>query len=193
MEKSQCSSCRQKNNNKKNNKQELKNYRPISLLTVSGKIFERFLYDSMFTFFTKNSLTSQNQTRFKPGGSCTKQLLPIRHQISKSFDDSHEVLSVCLDIPKGFDKLWRQGLISKLKQNGGLGNVLSTLRGPGREWHVIACAQAHKRHILFSRAIIARLNFVEIIFRRAMIAHLGLLKDKIAGEKYSFQIKSNLL
>ena len=60
MEKSQCSSCRQKNNNKKNNKQELKNYRPISLLTVSGKIFERFLYDSMFTFFTKNSLTSQN-------------------------------------------------------------------------------------------------------------------------------------
>ena len=35
---------------KKNNKQELKNYRPISLLPVSGKIFERLLYNSMFKF-----------------------------------------------------------------------------------------------------------------------------------------------
>ena len=46
---------------KKNNKQELKKYRPISLLPVSGKIFERLLYDTMFKFFTKNNLISQNQ------------------------------------------------------------------------------------------------------------------------------------
>ena len=43
---------------KKNNKQDLKNYRPISLLPVSGKIFERLLYDSMFKFFTENNLIS---------------------------------------------------------------------------------------------------------------------------------------
>ena len=56
---------------KKNNKQELKNYRPISLLPVSGKIFERLLYSSMFKFFTDNNLISQNQSGFKPGDSCT--------------------------------------------------------------------------------------------------------------------------
>ena len=56
---------------KKNNKQELKNYRPISLLPVSGKIFERLLYNSMFKFFTDNNLISQNQSGFKPGDSCT--------------------------------------------------------------------------------------------------------------------------
>ena len=80
---------------KKNNKQELKNYRPISLLPVSGKIFERLLYDSMFKFFTENNLISQNQSGFKPGDSCTNQLLSITHQIYKSFDDGHEVLSAC--------------------------------------------------------------------------------------------------
>ena len=56
---------------KKNNKQELKNYRPISLLPVSGKILERLLYNSMFNFFTDNNLISQNQSGFKPGDSCT--------------------------------------------------------------------------------------------------------------------------
>ena len=39
---------------KKNNKQKLKNHRPISLLPVSGKIFERLLYDCMFKSFTEN-------------------------------------------------------------------------------------------------------------------------------------------
>ena len=69
----------------------LKNYRPISLLPVSGKIFERLLYDSMFKFFTENNLILQNRSGFKPGDSCTNQLLSITHQIYKSFDDGHEV------------------------------------------------------------------------------------------------------
>ena len=76
---------------KKNNKQEVKNNRTISLLPVSSKIFERLLYDSMFKFFTEDSLISQNQLGFKPGDSCTDQLLSVKHQIYKSFDDSHEV------------------------------------------------------------------------------------------------------
>ena len=66
---------------KKNNKQDLKDYRPISLLPVSDKMFERLLYDSVFKFFTENNLISQNQSGFKPGDFCTNQLLSITHQI----------------------------------------------------------------------------------------------------------------
>ena len=57
--------------------QDLNNYRPISLLPVSSKIFERSLYGSMFKFFTEDNLISQNQSGFKPGDSCTNQLLSI--------------------------------------------------------------------------------------------------------------------
>ena len=112
---------------KKNNKQELKNYRPISLLPVSSKIFQRLLFDSMFKFFTENDLISLNQSGFKPGDSCVNQLLSITHPIFKSLDNGHEVRSVFLDMSKAFDKVWHKSLIFKLKQNGVSGNLLSTL------------------------------------------------------------------
>ena len=83
-------------------KQELKNYCPICLLPVSSKILKRLLYDNMFKFFTENDLISQNQSGFKPGDSCTNQLLSITHKIYKSFDDGHEVRSVFLDMSKAF-------------------------------------------------------------------------------------------
>ena len=51
---------------KKGNKQSLENYRPISLLPICGTIFERLLYNEMFTFFTENDLISSNQLGFRP-------------------------------------------------------------------------------------------------------------------------------
>ena len=89
---------------KKDNKQELKNYRPISLLAVSGKIFDRLLCDGIFKLFAENSLISQNESGFKPGDSCTNQLLSVTHQIYKAFDYGHEIRSVFLDMSKAFDK-----------------------------------------------------------------------------------------
>ena len=106
---------------KKNNKQELKNYRPISLLPVSSKIFERLLCDSMFKFFTENNLISLNQSRFKPVDSGVNQLLSITHQIFKSLDNGHEIRSVFLDMSKAFDKVWHEGLIFKLKKKRYIG------------------------------------------------------------------------
>ena len=40
---------------KKGDKQTIKNYRPVSLLPICGKLFERLLYDTMFNFFSKNN------------------------------------------------------------------------------------------------------------------------------------------
>ena len=112
---------------KKGDKQLLKNYRPISLLPIIGKIFERLLYNQMFEIFIGNDLISQNQSGFKPGDSCINQLLAITHEIYKSFDACVDVRAVFLDIAKAFDKVQHQGLLYKLKQNGISGNLLETL------------------------------------------------------------------
>ena len=81
----------------------------------------------MFEFFSKNHLISHNQSEFKPGDSCIKQLLSITHEIYKSFDDGLDVRGVFLDISKAFDEAWQKGLLSKLKQNGISDNLLATV------------------------------------------------------------------
>ena len=48
---------------KKGNKQILKNYRPTSILPITGKILERLLDDTMFEFFTENNLILDSQSK----------------------------------------------------------------------------------------------------------------------------------
>ena len=67
----------------------------------------------MLKYFLDNNLVSPKHSGFKPGDSCINQLLSITHDIFTSFDNGLE-----LDISKAFDKVWQDGLIYKLKQNG---------------------------------------------------------------------------
>ena len=112
---------------KKGDKQTLENYRPVSLLPICGKILEGLMFNEMFNFFIENKLISLNQSSFKPGDSCINQLLSITHEIYESFDVGLEVRSVFLDISKAFDKVWHDGIIYKLTQNGISGNLLNLL------------------------------------------------------------------
>ena len=85
------------------------------------------MFNEIFNFFIENKLISSNQSGFKPGDSCINQLLSITHEIYKSFDVRLEVRSVFLDISKAFDKVWHDGIIYKLTQNGISGNLLNLL------------------------------------------------------------------
>ena len=62
---------------KKGDKQLSENYRPISLLPILGKVFEKNLY---------NNMLCENQSGFQPSDSCEYQLLSIVHEIYASFD-----------------------------------------------------------------------------------------------------------
>ena len=93
---------------KKEDKQILKNYRPVSLLLICAKIFERIIYSRIFEYFIENNLITENQSAFKPRDSCINQLLSIKHDIYESLDDGFEVKGVFLDISKVFDKVWHE-------------------------------------------------------------------------------------
>ena len=72
-------------------------------------------------------MISPNQSGFRPGDSCVNQLLAITYDIYKSFDEGLEVRGVFLDISKAFDKVWHEGLLLKLNQNGISVNLLKLL------------------------------------------------------------------
>ena len=105
---------------KKNDKQLVENYRPISLLPIFGKIFEKIIFDRLYNFLLQEELLNPNQSGFCPFDSCVNQLVAITHEIFKAFDcnPSLEVRSVFLDISKVFDKVWHEGLLYKLKSMG---------------------------------------------------------------------------
>ena len=103
---------------KKCDKRNIKNYQPVSLLSICSKIFERVIFKEMFINFSANKVICKNQSGFQPGDSCINQLLSITHEILRSFDYAWEVRSVSLDISKAFDKVWHEELIFKLKRNG---------------------------------------------------------------------------
>ena len=111
---------------KKGDKQFIKNYRPISLLPIRGKILEKIIFNNLYSYLHTNNLLTKNQSGFRPGDSTTNQLLYLLDEIHQAFDStkSFEVRAVFLDISKAFDKVWHDGLIFKLQQNGISGNIL---------------------------------------------------------------------
>ena len=81
----------------------------------------------MFGFFIENDLISQYHSGFKPGNSRINQLLSITRELYQPSNEGFDVCSVFLNISKAFDKVWHDGIIFKLKQNGISGNLFKSV------------------------------------------------------------------
>jgi len=80
------------------------NYRPVSLLCVASKVFERIVFKYVFNYFKDNFIINNYQSGFQTGRSTVTQLLELYHQFCQAVDNHQEVRVVFLDIHKAFDK-----------------------------------------------------------------------------------------
>ena len=105
-------------------------YRPISLLPICAKIFEKLMFDAIYEFLCENQLLTPSQSGFRPGDSTINQLLSITHKIYSAFEEfpSRETRTVFLDIAKAFDKVWYDGLLLKLKSYSISGCMLTVIK-----------------------------------------------------------------
>jgi hypothetical protein len=60
---------------KKGNKENMANYRPISLLTSFSKVFERIIYDRLLQHIEDKNILATEQFGFRPGASTEKASL----------------------------------------------------------------------------------------------------------------------
>ena len=66
---------------KKNDKQLVGNYRPISLLPICSKMFEKLVFNGLYSYLDNNHLITKHQSGFRPGDSTTNQLLYLVNEI----------------------------------------------------------------------------------------------------------------
>ncbi|GBP19479.1 Probable RNA-directed DNA polymerase from transposon BS [Eumeta japonica] len=91
-------------------------YRPISLLSGLGKLFEKVLKSRLSDHLLGNGLIINEQFGFRPNHSCPQQALRLVEHISEGFKRKRKTVAVFFDVAKAFDKVWHAGLIYKLHQ-----------------------------------------------------------------------------
>lgn len=89
-------------------------YRPISLLSCLGKLFEKLILDLLADFEDNNKIVIVQQFGFRKEHSTVHQILRITEKVSKGFNKNRSTAMVLLDLEKAFDSVWHDGLIFKL-------------------------------------------------------------------------------
>ena len=126
------------------------NYRPISLLSTIGKVFERLVFKHTFNYLNSNNILTSLQSGFVPGDSTVNQLVYLYNAFTEAIDSGKEVRAIFCDISKAFDRVWHAGLIHKLKCigiRGGLLRWFSSYLSGRKQKVVIPGAQSNWNYI----------------------------------------------
>jgi exonuclease III len=111
---------------KKGPKTDLNNYRPVTLIPVISKIFEKVMYDKIMNFVTKNNILVDNQFGFRKNSSTALACFHLVREVIESLDKQTPIVAIFLDMSKAFDFVDHAILLSKLYKYG--------VRGPAWDW-----------------------------------------------------------
>ncbi|CAB4028709.1 Hypothetical predicted protein, partial [Paramuricea clavata] len=111
---------------KKNEREHVENYRPISLLSVISKVLERCILNNIKDQLYKSIPACQHG--YLTGKSCVTNLLEALDHVGSLLDHGEQIDLVYLDMSKAFDMVSHNRLIQKLYKAGFSGNLLKWFR-----------------------------------------------------------------
>ena len=111
---------------KEGDKTDVNNYRPISVLPIFSKIFEKVVYKQLYEYLEVNSFLDNNQFGFRARKSTTHAIVNYLQYIYDNLDSGNLVFSIFLDFRKAFDSVNHHILLSKLEAYG--------IRGQAVDW-----------------------------------------------------------
>ena len=107
-------------------KNDVSNYRPISLLSSFSKIYEKLMHKRLLNFLDSNDSLFEMQYGFRPGRSCEHALLNAQNTLLESLSNKQISLLLLIDFSKAFDMVDHTVLLKKLYHYG--------IRGPALNW-----------------------------------------------------------
>ena len=93
---------------------DINNYRPISILPLFSKIFERIMYNQLYNFLEKYEILNPDQFGFRKNRSTIEAVLNQLEYIYTNLDQKKTVISIFLDFKKAFDCIDHKILLRKL-------------------------------------------------------------------------------
>lgn len=93
-----------------------KNYRPISLLEVPGKILEKIINRRLREFLESNNILTEKQHGFRTSTGTDTALTVIHESIAHHISRKSQCCLILRDVSKAFDKVWHRGLQYKISQ-----------------------------------------------------------------------------
>ena len=133
---------------KKGQRVDPRNYRPVSLISVPGKLMEQIILSVITRHLQGNQAIRPSQHGFMKGRSCLTNLIPFYEKLTCLVDEGKAVDVVYLDFSKAFDTVSHSILLKKLA-------------ALGLDWHMLLWA----RNRLGSRAQRVMVNGVKSSWR----------------------------
>ena len=111
---------------KGNSKMSIGNYRPISIIPIFGKIFEKLIYARFMSFLNKECILYDHQFGFRSKRSTDLAILDIHRKLIHDFENNNFACCMFLDFAKAFDTINHNILLQKLNAYG--------VRGIAHDW-----------------------------------------------------------
>lgn len=113
---------------KKVDKENMEYYRPVALIPVFSKIFERYIYNSLYEYLQANNILVEEQKGFRKGRTIDMAVFEFISRVITCMDKGQPVSALFMDMKKAFDFVDHNILLNKLERYGVRGTVLNLIR-----------------------------------------------------------------